>query len=152
MRTIKFRGKVKNLHDSHCCGDLNDGTWVVGDLEIHRKDERKIIHFYKEDGSYYRQYDVDENTIGQFTGLLDKNGNEIYEGDIVIIQEFKKPLGVVTWHDCGYFFIDTTNGEWKHFGNRFRPLGEIVDVVRIQIEVIGNIHDNPELLKKITLP
>ena len=65
-RIIKFRGK-----------DLNTGEWAYGDLEIHRKDSRRLIHSYNENGNYNRQYDVDEETIGQFTCLQDKNGTDV---------------------------------------------------------------------------
>ena len=77
---------------------------------------------------------VDPNTVGQFTGIHDANGNEIYEGDIV---KFTQPAYidvpvVITWED-GAFMVDHD----LYLGGR--------DLSRIT--VIGNIHDNPDLLE-----
>lgn len=93
-------------------------------------------------------FPIDKNTIGQFTGLYDKKGKPIYEGDIVALPSQDIAFGIVTWHDNGYFFIDNSDGVWRSFGNDFRTLGEFMNLGDDhKIKVIGNIHDNPELLK-----
>ena len=128
MRTIKFRGK-----------DILSGDLVYGDL-IHgvgSKNGRMYIlptvvnlagikNCHPLDG-----VEVDPETVGQFTGLLDKNGKEIFEGNI--IEE-----GVVYFDDFYLgFFIKGDFVEVEH-----KPLYDIP-----LPEIIGNVHDNPELLK-----
>lgn len=133
MREIKFRGKIKSRAGTTIVG--LEGTWFFGDLEIHRKDDRVLIHCYDEDGNYYRQYDVDKETLGQYTGMKDKYGKEIYEGDIVTMEDFgftrERPLIVV------YDNFDA--------GFKFRGVYCLV-TPNSKCEVIGNIEDNPNLI------
>lgn len=119
MRVIRFRGKR-----------LTDGRWVYGDLKSGSQKENFAIHTYDMNGWYNRGYMVDPTTVGQFTGLHDKNGNEIYEGDIIRHKDMVKPYHVI--YDGHQF---TPN-------DGFRSLS-----YPKHWEVIGNIHDNPELLK-----
>lgn len=145
MRTIKFRGKR-----------LDNGEWIFGDLLQTNEGSVCIgIHGqYIDDGMHFNDlYDetpyIDEDTLGQFTGLLDKNGKEIYEGDIVRYQD-----------TMGYSFIGLIGFDEGRFGfvNR-RGIGTLdKDGVyadgycsvpyTIEYEVLGNIHDNPELLNE----
>lgn len=134
MRTIKFRGKDQN------------NEWHIGYLVV-----KLGVHYIyepiweKSRGEYkktdrFEEYNVRLETIGQFTGVFDKNGNEIYEGDIVNVRvtndRFKKNPrfrnGVVTF--CEY------DGGWA-VGCYYRFLPK-------RMEVIGNIYDNPELTKE----
>ena len=111
-------------------------------------------HFTNEDiyqiGDFEKSlcYKVDKNTLGQYTGLHDKNGKEIYEGDIVLLDcyYYEEPaLG-------GEFKViyDDINGMWLlvDLENKDRgfAFGEIRSYYKAEIEVIGNIYDNPELL------
>lgn len=133
MRTIKFRGK--NIHT---------GEWLYGDY--HREGKTRYI---TKPGDYLREYApiefiVDANTIGQFTGLYDKNGKEIYEHDIVLFSVHIKQEVVFSHGAFGYPLY---GGEFiSYAGNpnfTFNPLDRSKEH-----EVIGNIHDNPELIKR----
>lgn len=153
MRQIKFRGKR-----------IDNGEWVYGylyELPLESGNVCMILttdNIHK-DCSTEPQYHlaftlwkdlflVVSSTIGQFTGLYDKNGNEIYEGDIVKTRLSKNFFGIVTWHTDGYFFFDTSNGEWKRWSDGYRPVGEMLrfrcDGACIDFEVVGNIFDNKE--------
>lgn len=141
MRTIKFRGRR-----------IDNGEWVYGYFVGTTDSVAIIIPFEKVNydvgyiGDSECCYCLPE-TIGQFTGLFDKNGNEIYEGDILVWGEngYKStPLIAMFKHGAfGYTYIE----DWFHSfaGNTnftFNPLN-----TDIRFEIIGNIHDNPELLK-----
>lgn len=131
MRTIKFRGKW---------GDL----WAHGNLYIRKHEEfgdcAYIIGYTEKPSTTI----VDINTIGQFTGLRDKKGREIYEGDIVRfptpVNEGKYRIGYIGFHQLSASFRIITKSSDLGLGNR-------CGVHEMTIEVIGNIHDNPELLQ-----
>lgn len=134
MRTIKFR--AKNL----------DGEWVYG---FYVEEERQTFngfekkHFIVNDGYDY----VRPETVGQFTGLHDNGGKEIYEGDLIEVDG--RLFGVAEWHKDGYFFINDTIVGVRSDGGEYSPLGEMVRYFSNKghdFSVIGNIHDNPELL------
>lgn len=127
MRTIKFRGK-----------SICESRWIFGDLFRTDLDGEVAIQFYDEEDGWMTAM-VRPETVGQFTGVTDINGRKIYEGDIVRVRvtndRFKKNPrfrnGVVTF--CEY------DGGWTN-GCYFRFLPQ-------RMEVIGNIHDNPELME-----
>lgn len=132
-RTIKFRGKR-----------LDNGEWVYGDLEYNRAKNIARIHTYDEDGEYLIQHSVDPATVGQFTGLLDKNGKEIYEGDILMLGSSDAGICEVKWNEsqlafCIRFYYERNLG--------IRPLGAWARDGK-NIAILGNIHDNPELLNE----
>lgn len=115
-RTIKFRGKRVDTKE-----------WVYGDLN--QLQSRVLIHGYE----YCQRvaYEVIQETVGQFTGLKDKNEKEIYEGDLV--RSFK---GI---------FRDTV--EWSYILSGWFPFASRGDIYFAdECEVVGNIHDNQELL------
>lgn len=110
--------------EGHYYEDLHQGEWCSWIQECN-----DITH-----------YKVDKNTVGQFTGLLDKNGKEIYEGDIVHLDSWKPNAMQIKFIEAAFCLADE-NGEY---------LGDIHYIQHAQVNqctVLGNIHDNPELLK-----
>lgn len=151
MRTIKFRGKR-----------IDNGEWVYGNLCTPRLFDSKRVYFiFCDEGNV----PIIPESVGQFTGLLDKNGKEIYEGDILSVrrydnefmsesEEFRDAFNIdelkgneiETITDCvfyeeasfyvGNLYLASLFGNQKHSN----PIHEF--------EVIGNIHDNSELLNE----
>lgn len=123
MREILFRGRPL---------DKYYGEWIEGyyflDLEV-----EEAMHFIF---NCPVRCPVEPETIGQFTGLTDKNGVKIFEGDIIKIGAEKEVFEVRFEHGC---FMAYLNGE------QFGLIGELQNCF---IEVIGNIYDNPELIQK----
>ena len=128
-----------------------DGTkWYYGDLEYNRKTGVARIHTYKEDGSYDKQYAVDPDTVGQFTGQYDKNDKKIYEGDVVR-WEYPDYDNCTGWRGIVKNVCKVTF-EYGSFRINAYPynLGSCEDFFEDKetygLEVIGNVYDNPELL------
>ena len=89
---------------------------------------------------YNDYFDIEDMILMQYTGLKDKNGKEIYEGDIVIVFTNKKwRIGKIIYEHSG-FTIDVTNNKELEYGR--------TSIIESLTEVIGNIYDNPELLEK----
>jgi uncharacterized phage protein (TIGR01671 family) len=128
MRTIKFRAQ-----------DIASNKWLFGDIRHHKND----VCIFEQGGNRGEQ--VKPETVGQFTGLVDKNGREIYEGDF-INYDGSTWGGVVQWHPNGYFFINDSYGKKYPRCDSYRSLGDMLD--GRPLVIIGNIHDNPEMLEK----
>lgn len=126
MREIKFRGK-----------SLATGEWLYGDLLRNEKGAFAVVPPFKMNAhNECSDYEVNPDTIGQYTGLKDKNGREIYEGDVVRFLDADNKV---------------KNEEVRFGGGGFTPVVEIcwmADIEGMFVEVIGNIHDNPELLEE----
>ena len=121
MREILFRGKR-----------IDNGEWVFGMPWIFK--EKSCICPWKKGMCKYDTgffpVEVIPKTVGQYTGLKDENGKRIFEGDVVY-DRFTKDK--VVFEDCQWKLVDRY-GKWIELFNR-------------EVEVIGNIHDNPELLE-----
>ena len=132
MREILFRGKGTHGHKT--------GKWVYGNYakDFWGKDRGGFSILPFGGGCY----EVDPETIGQFTGLTDKNGTKIFEGDIVKVQDdvFGSPFcngitGKVVYDEAAFFIEPKDPMETQWLFNECAVY-----------EVIGNIHDNPEML------
>ncbi|WP_316276306.1 YopX family protein [Bacillus velezensis] len=144
MREVKFRGMGIN------------GEWYCGNLSIIKQ---RIKSMGIDPGSYISNkagvpfaYSVRQETVGQFTGLKDKNGREVYEGDIVRNhRDNSNELLEVLWQEE----VAEHASDWIYWtkevpGFRFKRIKRgltTVFVAHVDLEVIGNIHQNPELLE-----
>lgn len=126
MRKYKFRGKT------------NDGKWMYGCYILNRG-----AHFIADDSlakpnATWKDFEVIPETVGQFTGLFDKNGKEIYEGDIVkLTQLHYEVTGKIVYINTEFaLYVPEEDSTYDFF-----PPDRTS-------EVIGNIHDNSDLLNK----
>ena len=133
MREILFRGKR-----------VDNGEWIQGDIvqfPVHG-----VVRIVEQEPSY-KDAEVDSDTVGQYTGLTDKNGRKIFEGDIIHLEYSQVFFGGVYFGEYtaevsykeGCFITDGMNN-----GDEIEtPLSGFNND---EVEIIGNIHDNPELL------
>ena len=148
MRKILFRGKRKT-----------NGKWIYGDYFRSKISNTelggRVIHSitFFQNGEEF-SYTIDPNTLGQFTGLTDKNGKKIFEGDILSIAQKSNGLGdyfypsikypanvIVKWDKCCWMweviakqkYYLTFPDAWCHY----------------ECEVIGNATDNPKMLPEL---
>lgn len=133
MREILFRGKR-----------TINGDWVYGDFVRgnERKSLRDSIFVYDSETQSFNDYEINPSTLGQYTGLTDKNGKRIFEGDIAkVLQGKDKDIAYVGFENGAFMLYPKTGNIyertlWSYWYNDW------------DVEVIGNITDNPDLLEK----
>lgn len=125
MREIKFRG-YSHEHES----------WIYGDLLQYSDGEVYIMEHSDGESLSYR---VEPKSVGQCTGLKDKNGKEIYEGDIV------RHRGYYGMKTSVVAFSNACFNVGRHQGSSTKDTPMLITA---NFEVVGNIHDNPELIKQ----
>ena len=129
MREIKFRGKR-----------IDNGEWVYGFYFETFTGSPMILVMYDHILRCSEIYQVEDGAVGQFTGLFDENGKEIYEGDVLGRQSHWSHY--VGFNDGSFVAIPCEKVQEINWV--WHPLKQ--DVAELW-EVIGNIHDNPELLE-----
>lgn len=138
MREILFRGKrVDN-------GEWVEGFYVEANLHWHNKGVHKewIVKNAIQNGGWCNvagKYAVIPETVGQYTGITDKNGTNIFEGDLVS-TDIARPFLIVEFRD-GCFMFNCNDGDTDYYDIMFPILDESQTVYKYG-EVIGNIHDN----------
>ena len=133
MMEILFRGKR-----------THNGEWVYGDFVRgnERKSLRDSIFVYDSETQSFNDYEINTSTLGQYTGLTDKNGKRIFEGDVVkVLQGKNKDIAYIGFENGAFMLYPKTGNIyertlWEYWYNDW------------DVEVIGNITDNPELLEK----
>lgn len=128
MREILFRAKEKET-----------GVWVEGDLvrDLDCFGENKTCIYQITGKGCWRKHFVDPETACQYTGLTDKNGRKIFEGDIVK-HDMSDTIGEVKWYCEDYVGLCVDD---IHINEQ-----QFTDEMWNECEVIGNIFDNPELI------
>ena len=140
MREILFRGKATNRDPFYTYRTkYKNGDWVYG-LLTDCENYAGFAQMTNTDG--VSGIDVDKTTVGQYTGLTDKNGKKIFEGDIVVVYaRGYHTVCTVSWAETvAHFQLWQINTIPKTSTN--------LNLGNYDCEVIGNIHDNPELLKE----
>lgn len=135
MREILFRGQTRRKGEKvYMSGAPVPSNWVYGGVAQSVPD-RDFSIIYQIEPEIHK-YPVYADTVSQYTGIDDKNGNKIFEGDIIKVNDSSEvPFRIVEFNDGSFDLV-----------------GVICDLLgfiksNYEIEVIGNIYDNPEILK-----
>lgn len=139
MREILFRGKAINRNEGCHRTEYQNGEWVYGLVTKLYDEQFKNLPAEMTNTNGISGIEIDYKTIGQYTNMLDKNGKKIFEGDIIDFSDRSDGDGY------GVVKYDANETEFGiEYDNIYESLGKYY--YPKDIEVIGNIYDNPELL------
>lgn len=134
-REILFRGKR-----------VDNGEWIEGNLLTYPSGDTRIaitVSGHKNPAIYGSLEFVIPETVGQYTGLTDKNGKKIFEGDIVTdLRIFNPKTKYVCVFQHGSFGLKVRQNDVEHFYS-------LTSIYNALYEVVGNVHDNSELLEEV---
>ena len=141
MREMLFRGKRKD-----------NGEWFYGDL-LQNVDCLKIREQEKEIKYIPRSFEIIPETVGQYTGLTDKNGTKIFEGDILQTTTIDTNEDVKALVGFGEFVDENNDDEYLGFYIEFSGIKTTItqlldEDTKDDFNIVGNIHDNPEVLEE----
>ena len=139
MKSILYKAKAINRNPNRTYRtDYENGDWVYGLVsKLYKYDDKYFAEMTNTDG--VSGIDIDRETICEYTGLTDKNGNKIFEGDIVITGAtllLGNLKGTVEYSSTSARYIISFKDKVYHYEDLTKA------------KIIGNIYDNPELLEK----
>ena len=140
MREILFKGKAINRDKGYHLTEYKNGEWVYGLVTKLYDEQFKSLPAEMTNTNGIRGIEIDYKTIGQYTGLNDKNGTKIFEGDI---RKFIDGDNEVSYYEVVY---SEANCRWiirQHEG----ATDDLDDFAGKYMTVVGNIYDNPKLLE-----
>ena len=141
-RVIKFRGKSLE-HNIWVCGHyckLNNKGYIILGSEntVNNNNGGALVTFAEE---------VDVNTIGEYIGIKDSKGQEVYEGDIILSPWWDDEPQEVKYYDYGFKGRDIRQ-KIVHGRELYEGIDDLLDGCFGEVfEIVGNIHDNPEILR-----
>ncbi len=145
MREIKFRGMKKDgkwVYGEGCFISNKNGTFIIDDTWL----ESECSSMNSHDVRQFSGTEIKPETLGQYTGLKDCEGKEIYEGDIVFVPDHYDGDYHTVSQKCSVVFEDGQfYAQPKHPCNLNHSWFE--ELTQTGIKVIGNVHENPELLE-----
>lgn len=146
MREILFRGQTRRKGEKvKMSGEPVESNWVYGGIFPTENGDRAIIYQQEPE---IEKYPVYADTVGQYTGLKDKNGKKIFEGDIVRgVAYGSEWIGVIIWIDkiASFGLHHGHEIAWENCSILKRASAGMDD--EFTAEVIGNIYDHPELME-----
>ena len=142
MREILFRGKAINRDKGYHLTEYKNGEWVYGLVTKLYDEQFKSLPAEMTNTNGIRGIEIDYKTIGQYTGLKDKYGNKIFEGDILKLISDNE----ISYYDVVYSEADC---RWIIRQNGLFQYQDVLDkFVERYMTVAGNIYDSPELLEE----